>query len=107
MEDPLLDEQVAHVDVMTFLSSMLTDTLSQFDKSGEGEKLTQGNCMATGDVEEASAGFLERGWEEGKEKQEGINTAAEDLKGKQADAKKQQIMDVLCQGIHLLKAMRY
>lgn len=99
MEDPLLDEQVAHVDVMTFLSSMLTDTLSQFDKSGEG--------MATGDVEEASAAFLERGWEEGKEKQEGINTAAEDLKGKQADAKKQQIMDVLCQGIHLLKAMRY
>ena len=93
--DPVLSEMVACLDVMTYLSAMLVDTVSHF-LCGRDHEVLQGNGGKG--AEGLVGGAAERRTEGAGGGAGGVDTL------KNLD--EHQVKDVLCQGLHLLKIIR-
>ncbi len=110
MDDPLLSEKVACVDVMSRLAAMLKDSLSRLCGGEESSKVLRlnggegcvGVAVGGGAVEEVGGAG-----ERGKGVVGGGGGGAEGTKESISDVTEHQVRDVLCQGLHLLKIIRY
>ena len=98
-EIPDLSQQVADLDVMTFLSAMLKDCFSQF--------ISEVERVDSDKVKAAEKGFLstvESMDSDGKERKKKKNLS-NNVAGK-TNVRKQQLLDILCQGLHLFSNIR-
>lgn len=95
MDDHRLNDQVAHLDVVTFLSAMLTNSLSQYQDDCSGNYVLS--------QQSGNAGISQPEMEKREEERNGEVSSEE----RDCAVIKQQLLNVLSQGIHLLKAMRY
>lgn len=99
MEDPVLSEQVPHLDVVNLLSAMLTDCLSRYD--GKDGSNGSGNTIPSQHAE----GSMETGHGE---EMNHVGGGGEGVMERERDAhKEEKLLSVLCQGINLFRVIRY
>ena len=103
IEEPILSQQVNHLDIAEHLSAMLIDCLSQYWSSGtkEEEKTSSMEVVENdgmkGDEEDGRVNEVTRTKPSVKHKT---------LRIANGSVEKEQLTDLLCQGFYLLKNIR-